>query len=238
MIDMTGRKICCFAAMMFYVFYVLTCYKPFEYRNLFAGVEYNGYILFYAATLFLFGIVVFYGFGDVEKYVTGYGILELTRTKKRSSVIKKTVISEVIKSVEISIVIMTIYTIGLIIIEKNPLKSDIPVIMTDMGIFALVSFSIMLWQALFEIIWDSRSAIIISLGIVMIHLFAGDMIFINEGNKYLNLLFNANSAIVFRREMLGIDIWIVIFALITSCIVQIILICFVFYKKDIYTVRV
>lgn len=88
MIDSRRKMYICFCAMIFYIYNVFTKNNSFNFRSLLNGVPYNGYIIFYAMVIFLFGIIIFTSFGDVEKYITGYGILEIIRAKKRSTVVK------------------------------------------------------------------------------------------------------------------------------------------------------
>ena len=121
-------------------------------------------------------------------------------------------------------ILIVLYFIAIIMQDKIVKSSDVKLFVIDVCIFIIVSYSLMLWQALFEIIWDSRIAIIVNLAIPVFHLYIGDIIFTYNGNQYLNLLFYTNLSLSLRRELLDITTPIIFFVLFEICFVQIILI--------------
>ena len=80
------KKFWCVIGIFFYVSYVFRINEEYCYENVFAGVKFNGDVIFYAGILLLFGLVLFYLFMDTEKYINGYGVLYVTRHRKRSRV--------------------------------------------------------------------------------------------------------------------------------------------------------
>jgi hypothetical protein len=108
-----------------------------------------------------------------------------------------------------------------------------------MGIvlFFLVAFSLVLWQSLFEILFDSRIAILLTMSIICFHICIGDMYMLVDKNKYVNMFFYSNLGLGLRNEELHIDNIIMLIFLISICIGQIILIEKVFKKKDIFSIK-
>lgn len=231
------KKICCIAGALFYVFYIIKNYMPFRYNNVFAGVDYNGHILFYAAAMYLFGIVILYSFGNTENYINGYGILELTRNTKRRSSIRKIIISQIKNMFQIVVSVMAMFIICALIIGKRETQLNIVEFIFEIGMFYIVSLSLTLWQSIFEVIFDSRIAILVVMGIIGIHIYAGDFIASYNGSKYLNLVFYCNLALATRTESLAISKELMIAVMVIICIIQAILLNLVFMRKDIFSVK-
>lgn len=231
------KKICCLAGALFYAYYVIKNYIPFSYRNVFAGVDYNGRVLFYAAAMYLFGIVILYSFGNTENYIKGYGILELTRSTKRRRTIRKIIISQIKNMLQIVVSVMAIFILFAFLIGKKETQLNVVEFIFEIGMFYIVSLSLTLWQSIFEIIFDSRIAILVVMSIIGIHIYAGDFIALHNGSKYLNLVFYCNLALAIRTESLGISKILMMAVMVIICIIQTILLNLVFMRKDIFSVK-
>lgn len=229
------KKICCVAATAFYVYFVFSSYMPFLCTSVFAGVDYNGYVLFYATTLYLFGITVFWGFGETEKYIGSYGIIEIIRCKKRSYVARKIIINQV-KNEGIMLG-SHLCILGLLIIVTGKENIEDDYMFASIMLFGIVSLSVMLWQAIFELVWDSRIAIIITLTLFIVHIYVGDMMNTYGGNKYWNLLFYSNFGMAIRSQQIDISEYIMFLWVALICVLQIFLLCIALKKKDIFSVK-
>ena len=225
------------ACSLFFVYYVLSNFKPFLYINIIAGVNFNGYVLYYAASLFLLGIVVLNSFGNTEKYIKGYGILELIRNKKRDSIIKKVVVTEMLNVFVITCFIIIPYIIAAYCFFNKREEINTSDYMMKVLLFYLVSLSLVLWQALFEIIFDSRGAIFITLSLICIHISAGDVVMLYKKSHKLFYLFYTNFAFAKRNEEIHIRDIHMLLAVLIICIIQIILMKMAFLKKDIFSVK-
>lgn len=227
------KKILCLIGTLFYVYYVLKNYLPFDYYNVFFGVRYNGYILFYAATLYLFGIVILYGFGNTQSYVNGYGILHLLRSKKRSDIIKRVVQNQMINLAQIIISMSILFIAAALFHGEKTSSFSIKEFAIYAFLFYLVSLSLVLWQALFEIMFDSRIAILIVMSIIGLHLYIGDFLYLHKGNSYLYLLVYSNLALVARSQSLTLSKGMISIIVGIICIIQVVLMNIAFKKKDI-----
>lgn len=227
------KKLLCLMSILFYSYYVMKNYLPFEYCNVFFGVSYNGYILFYAATLYLFGIVILYSFGDTQAYINGYGILHLLRSTKRSEIIKRIIKSQIVNLLQIIISISIFFILFALFCGKKFSTFHFSTFILYAFVFFLVSFSLVLWQSLFEIVFDSRIAILIVMSIIGVHLYVGDFLALHKGNPYLYLFVYSNLALVGRSQNLTLSKGVIIITVGIICIIQIVLLNEVFKKKDI-----
>ena len=229
------KKICCLIGTLFYVYYIIKNYIPFSYKNVFAGVDYNGHILFYAAAMYLLGIVILYSFGNTENYIKGYGILELIRSTNRKESVRKIIISQIKNTFQIVCAIMVIFIFVSLLTGKRETNININELIFEMAMFYIVSLSLTLWQSFFEIIFDSRMAILVVMGIIGVHIYAGDFISLHNGSKYLNLIFYCNLALATRTESLIISKGLMMVVMGIICIIQAKLINLVFMRKDIFS---
>ena len=210
----TKRFLLCLLCSFFYVYYVIRNYNPFSYSNIFCGVKFNGHVFFYAATIYLFGIVVFCSFGNTQKYINGYGILELVRNKKRETVIGKIVKVQMLNLLKITVSILAMYIVVSYFFLGKRERFDIIGFTIDILLFYLVSLSIVLWQAFFEILFDSRIGVLITMSIICVHICVGDVIMLLKKSQYLLYFFYTNFALVARREELYIDKVVMFFIII------------------------
>lgn len=216
----------------------LTAWKlPINITSVMFGVDFSGYILFYAQTLFLFAIPVLYVLSDTEKYVTGYGILQMTRKQKRSIIVRNIILKRIMDTIMVTILIIGTFIITLKIKKVSYDSSIGKQELIKIGIFALIILNIVLWQSLFEIIWDGRIAVILVLGIVIIHLWMGDMIYDNEINSKWYMLFNVNYGVMLREEQISIELKYKLYGLIGTVFIQWGLIYTAFKRKDIFSVK-
>lgn len=233
---MDRKKLWCIPAELFYAYVAVSRYKPFRYGSLFSGAGYGGYVLFYAVTLFLFGIVLFSGFGDTEKYMNGYGILEITRSRRRITVIRKIIWGQMTSMFFAEVRVTLFFLVIAQIFGEQEEAFLIGGWLTNIVLFGVVGFSLLLWQSFFEILWDSRIALLGTFSIICIHLCAGDIVYLNKGNELWNLLFYSNLALSARTEILSIEkIWMFL-VILGVCVVQIFLLNLVYKKKDIFSV--
>ncbi|MDO5409469.1 MAG: DUF2705 family protein [Lachnospiraceae bacterium] len=233
--NVASKKRWCLVGTLFYIYYVIRNYIPFSYENVFAGVDYNGQTLFYASTLYLFGIIIFYGFGNTEKYIEGYGILELIRSVKRGLVIRKIIIDQIKNIFQIITFIIVIFLLFAFLAGKKGELVPAEKLISDIGLFYIVAFSIVLWQSIFEIVFDSRIGILLTMSIIGIHIYAGDFIAAHDGNTYLNLVFYSNLALTARTDRLSISKSWMFVVVVSICVIQMILMNLVFRKKDIFS---
>lgn len=229
------KKICCIGATIFYVCFVISSYIPFLCTSIFAGVDYNGYVLFYATALFLFGITVFWGFGETEKYIGSYGIIEIIRYRKRSCVARKIIFNQFKNTVLMLGTHLSVLGIAIVLTGMDNVSDDY--MLTSIMLFGIVSFSVMMWQAIFELIWDSRIGIILTLTLFVAHIYAGDMMNMYGGNKYWNLLFYSNFGIAIRSQQIDISEYIMFIWVAFICVLQMFLLCMALKKKDIFSVK-
>lgn len=224
-------------ACVMYVLMVITNYDITCLQDVFQGVEFDGRPVYYAITLMLFAIPLFYGFGETDKYVTGYGILEITRTGKKDIVIRNIIVKQLLRTVEVAAAEIIIYMAAVhIALDGKGSMCNGSSLMAVM-LLVLVSFSLMMWQSIFEIIWDGRIAAVAVLAVVLVHMYVGDTINYYGYNKYLHIIGYGGFAITARSEKIGINPYIMIGIMIVICVVQIIILRSVFKKKDIFSTK-
>lgn len=238
---MDKKKIICVAAGFIYAVYVTNLFKglevPMSITSILSGVSFSGYEMYYVYALFLFAIIVFYGVSDTEGYITGYGILHVTRRRKRSIVIRNIVIKRIINTIIVMGIIVFTYIITLKINEisyDNRIKKEDIVAVC---IFMLITLSLMLWQSLFEIIWDGRIAVLLTIGLAFMHLWMGDMIKLYKINENWFMLFYTNMGLTLRAEEIELPVLYRFLSLAAMCTLQIVLVSIAFKKKDIFSIK-
>ena len=238
---MDKKKIVCIAAGFIYAVYIMNLFKglevPMNITSILSGVSFSGYEMYYVYALFLFAIIVFYGVSDTEGYITGYGILHVTRRRKRSIVVRNIVIKCIINTIIVMGIIVLTYIITLKIKEvsydSRIKKEDIVTIC----IFMIIMLSLMLWQSLFEIIWDGRIAVLLTIGLTFVHLWMGDMIKLYEINENWFMVFYTNMGLTLRAEEIELSAVHCILSLLAMCTLQIVLVNIAFKKKDIFSIK-
>ena len=227
------KKFWCVIGIFFYVSYVFRINEEYCYENVFAGVKFNGDVIFYAGILLLFGLVLFYLFMDTEKYINGYGVLYVTRHRKRSRVAVNIILNQIKGISQMIFFVLLIYLMCAGIFGMKAVKTDITQFIYYVVIFYLVCLNLSLWEAIFEIIFDARIAIVIEMVILMLHIFAGEMIYAYEKSRYLYLLCYTNIAMTIRNEMINLPKFMVITVLVLYALIKAVLIVAVYGKKDI-----
>ena len=153
----------------------------------FFGIGYADNILLTMKTVFVAGIIVFSGYGQSSRYVKGYGVCQLTRTKKRVYVAGNVMLRQLTRAVKMSAVILIVHII------VSLLTKEMKFVFTDVfyiGMFILVVYSILLWQSILELKMDERRSTIVVLCafIVMLYL-DGERAFYNISDKYMLALY-------------------------------------------------
>lgn len=238
---MDKKKIICIAAGFIYAVYIISLFngreEPMNITSILSGVNFSGYGMYYVYALFLIGIIVLYGISDTEGYIMGYGILHITRRRKRSMVVRNIIIKRIINTIIVMGIIMFTYIIALKIkgvsFDGRIKKEDIPAVC----IFMLITLSLMLWQSLFEIIWDGRIALLLTVGLAFVHLWVGDMIKLYKMNENWFMVFYTNMGLTLRAEEIKLSVAYRIISLIVICALQMLLLNAVFKRKDIFSVK-
>lgn len=227
------KKFWCVIGIFFYVSYVFRINEKYCYENVFAGVKFNGDVIFYAGILLLFGLVLFYLFMDTEKYINGYGVLYVTRNRKRSRVAINIILNQIKGISQMIFFVLAIYFLWTLLLKQEAVKQDITQFIYYIVVFYLVCLNLSLWEAMFEIIFDARIAIVIEMMLLVIHIFAGEMIYAYEKSRYLYLLCYTNIAMTIRNEIINLPKTVVITVLVAYALTKAFLIVAVYSKKDI-----
>lgn len=227
------KKFWCVIGIFFYVSYVFRINEKYCYENVFAGVKFNGDVIFYAGILLLFGLVLFYLFMDTEKYINGYGVLYVTRNRKRSRVAINIILNQIKGISQMIFFVLAIYFLWTLLLKQEAVKQDITQFIYYIVVFYLVCLNLSLWEAMFEIIFDARIAIVIEMMLLVIHIFAGEMIHAYEKSRYLYLLCYTNIAMTIRNEIINLPKTVVITVLVAYALTKAFLIVAVYSKKDI-----
>lgn len=227
------KKFWCIIGIFFYISYVFRINEEYRYENVFAGVKFNGDVIFYAGILLLFGLVLFYLFMDTEKYINGYGILYVTRNRKRSRVAINIILNQIKGISQMIFFVLLIYFLCAGIFGMKAVKTDMAQFIYYVVVFYMVCLNLSLWEALFEIIFDARIAIVIEMVILMLHIFAGEMIYIYGRSRYFYLLCYTNIAMTDRIKIINLPKTVVITVLALYAVAKIFLIVAVYSKKDI-----
>ena len=229
-----GKKLICIMMMIFDINFVITKYVPYSLYDVFAGVEYNGYILFYASTIMYFAVFFFWEFGNTEKYVKGYGVLELCRHMKRTKIVNK-IILRITRNVLLLLLlgIFIFETQSYIINGKCLREYDIKLIKYIL-IVVMVIVSLEIWQSIFEIIAGSKIAILMILGIVTAHLGLGDVMK-NRGIKDINQIFSYSNLAVYKRYCFNtLNYKYLLVFMLVVILLQTIMLNVLFKRKNIY----
>lgn len=227
------KKFWCVIGIFFYVSYVFRINEKYCYENVFAGVKFNGDVIFYAGILLLFGLVLFYLFMDTEKYINGYGVLYVTRNRKRSRVAINIILNQIKGISQMIFFVLAIYFLWTLLLKQEAVKQDITQFIYYIVVFYLVCLNLSLWESMFEIIFDARIAIVIEMMLLVIHIFAGEMIYAYEKSRYLYLLCYTNIAMTIRNEIINLPKTVVITVLVAYALTKAFLIVAVYSKKDI-----
>ena len=230
---LSNKKFWCIMGMFLYVSYVFRINVVFKYENIFAGVKFVGDPIFYAGILFLFGLVLFYMFMDTEKYVNGYGILHVTRNIKRCMIVGKIFFNHIKGLVQIIFSLFVIYFLEAKVLHMKETESDIRQFIYYIMVFYMVCLNLALWEAIFEIIFDARIAIMIEMVILVFHIFLGDLIYTCGKSKYLYLLCYSNLAMTGRSNKIALSKIVVLGVLTIYILVKIFLLFMIYNKKDI-----
>lgn len=228
-----GKKIICILGTLFYVYYILVRNPSFDYDGWMAGVHYNGNPIAYAITFYLFALFIFSGFGKTERYINGYGVLEVIRNRKRKKVIDYVLFRQAICYIEVLGIMCFLYFCGAGLLNKKAVF-EIKEFICSILLFSIVNFSLLLWQSFFEIMFDSRIAILFVMSFICLHLALGD-IFARYGvNPYWNLLCYSNLALVVRRKSLGLYNGVILLTVGLLCVGQIFAVNYAYGRKDIF----
>lgn len=196
----------------------------------FFGLGYADNIFFIMKTVFVAGIIVFSGYGQSSRYVKGYGVCQLTRTKKREYVAGNVMLRQLVRAVKMSMVILIVHTV-VSLITKEIKFSVMDIFYT--GMFVLVMYSILLWQSILELkIDERRSSIVVMCVFVFMLYLDGERAFYGISDKcmlalYVNMGFKGRMQEVLLEKPLAAIVVIFIIA------VQCVMLSAIMKKKDI-----
>lgn len=201
-----------------------------ELSDAFRGIDYSGNAIFYTEALFMFCLIMFSGFNETNKYMSGYGVNIFTRTKRRGTItitiLEKLLIRAVIWSAWI---LMTHAAASLLLQEIKVSFMDLKYV----GLFMLVIYSMFVWQAIIEIWFDARISFLVSVVSFLIVIYFDNLRqYYNMSEKWMMLLY-VNMGFKGRMEYPGLSIVQSIFALVLIISVQILILLKGIKRKDI-----
>lgn len=231
------KKFWCVVGIFFYISYVFRINEEYRYENVFSGVRFNGNVIFYAGILLLFGLILFYVFTDTERYVNAYGVLYVIRNRKRSRVALSIILNQIKGIAQMIFFVLLIYFLYAGILKMKVVRTDIIQFVHYVIIFYLVCLNLSMLEALFEIVFDSKIAIVMEMMLLTLHIFAGEMIYAYQKSRYFYLLCYTNIAMVVRSRVINLPYVTIISALIVYILIKSFLIVIVYCKKDIIQVN-
>lgn len=119
---------------------------------------------------------------------------------------------------------------------KN-IKISLPDMAKEIVLFMLVCISLLLWQSIFELIFDARFAIGMILLFVLFNLYLGDVIFIGELDEKWQLIAYVNLGMMARSSTLQINDIIAYLEVMMICVLQILGLRKALHKKDILSCK-
>ena len=196
----------------------------------FFGLGYADNIFFIMKTVFMTGIIVFSGYGQSSRYVKGYGVFKLTRTKKREYIAGNMMFLQFIRAVKMSAIILTVHVIVSLVAKKVKFSAmDIFYV----GMFVLVMYSILLWQSILELKMDERrSAIVVLCAFVFMLYLDGERAFNSISNKCMLALY-VNMGFKGRMQEAALEKPLAVAVVIAIIAVQCIILSAIMKKKDI-----
>lgn len=196
----------------------------------FFGLGYADNIFFIMKTVFVAGIIVFSGYGQSSRYVKGYGVCKLIRTKKREYVAGNVMLKQLIRAVKMSAVILAVHVIVSLITK------EIKFSVTDIfytGMFVLVMYSILLWQSILEIKTDERRSTIIVMCVFVFMLYLdGERAFYGISDKCMLALY-VNMGLKGRMQEVSLEKPLAAIAVMFIIAVQCVIFSAIMKKKDI-----
>lgn len=211
---------------------------PIDIMSVISGVDFTNNEIPHSAagyihTLLLFAIAILFGMSETEKYFKGYGVLEVTRKNKRSIVVAKIVINKVISTICVMCIIFLTWFFMLEVKGVTYSRELTKDKLIAAGIFGLTVFSLMLWQALIEIVWDGRAAFLVLLGFVLLQLSSGDRIIRMHLNQDYFYACYINMSLTIREAQIELALRKEIIYIFAVCFMQIVCMGVVFKRKDI-----
>ena len=128
---------------------------------------------------------------------------------------------------------IVIYFLEAKVLHMKETESDIRQFIYYIMVFYMVCLNLALWEAIFEIIFDARIAIMIEMVILVFHIFLGDLIYTCGKSKYLYLLCYSNLAMTGRSNKIALSKIVVLGVLTIYILVKIFLLFMIYNKKDI-----
>lgn len=158
-----------------------------SFSNVFLGIGYRIDFLRYAITLCIVGVLLFSGFGESRRFVLGYGICHLIRTKKRHEISLKVMKLQLIRVVKLSFIMICTHTAVVLCFKQLAFSFE------DLGyilLFMLMAYSLLLWQSILELKLDERKSIIIVLCMFIAMIFLeGERMFYGMNERWVLLLY-------------------------------------------------
>lgn len=196
----------------------------------FFGLGYVDNIVFTIKTLFVVGIILFSGYGQSGRYVKGYGVCQLTRTKKRGYVAGNIMLYQLIRAVKMSAVILVVHII-VSLLTKEVKFSFMDIFYT--GMFVLVMYSILLWQSILELkIDERRSTIAVMCAFVFMLYLDGERAFYGISDKWVLALY-VNMGFKGRMQEVALEKPLALAAVMLIVAIQCIILSAIIKKKDI-----
>lgn len=225
-------KILYIAVLAIVEFYVAIS-QPWDVAGVgdgFFGLNYVDNIIFTMKTIFVAGIIVFSGYGQSSRYVKGYGVCQLTRTKKREYVAGNVMFRQLIRAVKMSLVILIVHIV-VSLLTKEMKFSVIDIFFT--GMFVFVMFSILLWQSILELkIDERRSTIAVMCAFVFMIYLDGERAFYGISDKCMLALY-INMGFKGRMQEVELDKLFAVATVMLIIAIQCITLSVIMKKKDI-----
>ncbi len=204
--------------------------------NIYNGVGFNGRIVLYVRSFFLFSCYCLYAYNEFETYISRYGVLLITREKSRNKLLMRLTGKLIWLFVKIEAIKILCFVVFMIIIRgsitvKNPLELFILAVLNSL------SYLLMLFiQMSIEIFLSGNVAVCVSMAYFLTSLCVSDYIYkISFLSKTINLFFVPNITMKPRLDEMNVTgsiFYIIVGALLLCFLCMYILVYRIFRKRD------
>lgn len=204
--------------------------------NIYNGVGFNGRIVLYVRSFFLFSCYCLYAYNEFETYISRYGVLLITREKSRNKLLMRLTgklirLTATVEAVKIFCFVVFALIIRGSITVNNPLEFIL------MAVLNILSYLIILFiQMSIEIFLSGNVAVCVSMAYFLTSLCVSDYIYkISFLSKRINLLFVPNITMKLRLDEMKVtgSIYYIIAGTLMFCFsCMYILVYRIFRKRD------
>lgn len=195
------------------------------------GMGYEAASMEYIKMIFFYCMPVFLCFGETEKYIGNYAIMQLTRINDRSKIVKNIIVAQF---TDITKLFGFIFACFAVLNWKTVLFDGVRFVdFYQYIVVILVWYSVVLLQALLEVMYNSRVAMAASMGFVFACFYLGDIFYLQGMGKVTSYIFYIQLGSYAKRCEAGTNNILVIVVLIAICLVLMGLVKNMFKRKDI-----